>query len=324
VKSLQPNGFSKCYAYGFQTWGGHTVAKPKVFIGSSEANVKVANAIADGLDDCATVTVWDEGVFRLNDAFLQRLLAAPSQYDFAVMVWAPDDVTESRGQSQASPRDNVIFECGLFMGVLGLDHVFIVQDGEASIKIPSDFAGITLATYNGARMADDPQAAVRSACTLIKEAIANASCKELEGEWRERYMDCGGIAPKRVEADIEVVVFADTVSLVRYGGPSKEVLFEARGRLDGNRIRGEWHHKTADDTLAHGAFVLFLNTKRDVMYGYCVAFDPSGGALFEAWTLANKTVQTDDTFTERLAWGEETLRQRTVGLLITAVVSEVR
>src|SRR5579864_5859860 len=85
VKSPQPNGFSKCYAYGFQAWGGQTVAKPTVFIGSSEANVKVANAIADGLDDCATVTVWDEGVFRLNDAFLQRLLAAPSQFDFAVM-----------------------------------------------------------------------------------------------------------------------------------------------------------------------------------------------------------------------------------------------
>ena len=52
------------------------MVKPKVFICSSEANSRVARAIADGLEASANVTVWNEGVFRLNDSFLDDLFAA--------------------------------------------------------------------------------------------------------------------------------------------------------------------------------------------------------------------------------------------------------
>src|SRR4051812_13580435 len=105
------------------------MTKPTVFIGSSEAHRAVAEAIADGLQDRMDTTVWKERVFRPNDGFLARLAITPDDYDFAVIVWAPDDVTTTNdGRSEASPRDNVIFETGLFMGALGLNHVFIVQD----------------------------------------------------------------------------------------------------------------------------------------------------------------------------------------------------
>ena len=122
------------------------ISKPKIFIGSSKGNVAVANAIATGLEqdrDCAFTTVWSEGVFQPGDSFLDRLLDAPSEYDFAVMVWAADDKTDTDGVSQPSPRDNVVFECGLFMGALGKKRVFVVYDSQADIKIPSDFAGNT-------------------------------------------------------------------------------------------------------------------------------------------------------------------------------------
>jgi len=58
--------------------------KPKVFIGSSELNVKVARAIADELGDYAEVTVWNEDVFAPSDSFLERLMATPNRFDFAV------------------------------------------------------------------------------------------------------------------------------------------------------------------------------------------------------------------------------------------------
>ena len=130
------------------------MAKPKLFIGSSKASIPVARLVANRLegDDSAEVTVWDEGVFSLNKGFLEKLLAVLSEFDFAVLVWAPDDVTESKGESRASPRDNVIFECGLFMGAVGRERVFIVCDQSVSLKIPSDLAGITLATYDGSRI----------------------------------------------------------------------------------------------------------------------------------------------------------------------------
>jgi hypothetical protein len=298
------------------------MTKPKVFVGSSAANVNVAHAIADGLAHCATVTVWDEGIFRLNDAFLQRLIDATNQYDFAVMVWAPDDITDSKGQSQASPRDNVIFECGLFMGALGLAHVFVVQDSEVITKTPSDFAGITVATYDGARMKQEPQAAVGSACRAIEAEISSVP-KDLEGEWRQRYMEFGDIEPRCLEEDIEIAAFATTVSFTRYGKPGNDVVFEARGRLRDNRIRGEWHHMKSTN---RGPFLLVLNTADDVMFGYSGASDPDGGAVFEAWILAKKETKekegrTDAKIAEMLAWGEETLRQRTVGLPTMAVAA---
>lgn len=291
------------------------MVKPKVFIGSSKASVEVAHAMADVLEESAEVTVWDEDVFRLSTGFLQDLFAAPNQYDFAVMVWAPDDVTGSKGQILASPRDNVIFEAGLFMGVLGLDHVFVVQDRECPTKIPSDFAGITLATYDGSRMQTNPKAAVRSACDMIAAEMAQAPLKKIVGEWRQRYMECGAISPRQLDEDIEVAVFTDTVSFVRYCDRTNEVVFEARGKVGGNRIRGEWHNQSA----GHGGpFLLVLDTAGDVMYGYTGAFDPAGGALFQAWVLAKKGVRSDAEIDQMLRWGGEQLRNRTVGLPVAA------
>ena len=80
------------------------MANPKLFIGSSKANIAVARLVANRLaaDGSAAVTVWDEGVFSLNKGFLEKLLAVLSEFDFAVLIWAPDDVTESKGESRAT------------------------------------------------------------------------------------------------------------------------------------------------------------------------------------------------------------------------------
>jgi predicted nucleotide-binding protein len=39
--------------------------------------------------------------------------------DFAIAIAQPDDVTKTRGKRKNTPRDNVIFELGFFMGRLG-------------------------------------------------------------------------------------------------------------------------------------------------------------------------------------------------------------
>jgi predicted nucleotide-binding protein len=46
--------------------------------------------------------------------------------DFAAFVVTADDVTASRGRRKASPRDNVVFEIGLFMGAIGRERTFVV------------------------------------------------------------------------------------------------------------------------------------------------------------------------------------------------------
>ena len=184
--------------------------------------------------------------------------------------------------------------------VLGLNQVFILHDSNVSIKIPSDFAGIALATYDGARIEHEPTAAVRNACSRIEEAISNAPLKEIEGQWCQRYTESVDIAPRAVEEDIEVAVFADTVSLVRYNESRTDTVFEARGRLVENRIRGDWRHRQSQ-IFDHGAFLLVLNT-RVVCVQRCLW--SRRRAVFEAWVLAKKRQDKRTTIAERLAWGE--------------------
>ncbi|MCT1526048.1 nucleotide-binding protein, partial [Sphingobacterium hotanense] len=53
-----------------------------------------------------------------------------------------DDITKSRLETSKSPRDNVIFEYGLFTGGIGSSRTFLVM--EEGTKLPSDLNGITL------------------------------------------------------------------------------------------------------------------------------------------------------------------------------------
>ena len=62
--------------------------------------------------------------------------------------------------------------CGLFMGAIGKDRVFIVCDRSVEVKIPSDFAGITLAYYDGCRINDNEgESAVRTPSEQIAREI---------------------------------------------------------------------------------------------------------------------------------------------------------
>jgi len=55
-------------------------------------------------------------------------------------------VTLPEGGGQASPRDNVVFEAGLFGGVLGMRRTFILHAKGA--KLPTDLLGLTCVRYD--------------------------------------------------------------------------------------------------------------------------------------------------------------------------------
>lgn len=141
---------------------------PSVFIGSSTEGLDVAREVELQLQRDAITTIWKDGVFGPTSGVLETLMNVLEQFDFAVMVLSPDDLVESRNQSSTSPRDNVIFELGLFMGRLGRSRVFIVHEENADLKLPSDLAGITLLPY---RRRENLSAALSPACTPIIKAI---------------------------------------------------------------------------------------------------------------------------------------------------------
>jgi predicted nucleotide-binding protein len=146
--------------------------KPRLFIGSSVEGLKFAEALQVNLEFAAEVTVWYQGVFGLSLGTLEALVAEASGFDFAVLVLTPDDVSTQRDKTGNGPRDNVLFELGLFMGALGRERTFIVRPRDVDMQMPSDLAGVTCATFEPNRQDGNVQAAVGAPSTKVKDAIS--------------------------------------------------------------------------------------------------------------------------------------------------------
>jgi predicted nucleotide-binding protein len=144
--------------------------KPRVFIGSSSEGLGIAEHLQLGLSHSTEATIWSQGVFGLSKGNLENLVKAASDFDFAILVLTPDDLTTKRGKTENSPRDNVLFETGLFMGALGREKTFMVYCRDEAIDLPTDLAGVSAATF--ARRSDDNMtAALGPVCTALKRAM---------------------------------------------------------------------------------------------------------------------------------------------------------
>ena len=146
--------------------------KPKVFIASSSSSdgIKIAEYLQVGLDTVTESTIWSQGSFSLTGGYLESLIKFAPQYDYAIIVLTPDDLITKKGQTENSPRDNVIFELGLFMGSIGRDHTFIVKCRDDKLDLPSDLDGIAKAEFNR-RSNGISQAALAPVCVRLKEAM---------------------------------------------------------------------------------------------------------------------------------------------------------
>jgi hypothetical protein len=158
--------------------------KPRIFLGSSGKQQKLLQALTRGLEDVAQVEPWTTS-FNPGTTTLERLLELTREVDFAAFVFAHDDWTsndppasESSESGQASPRDNVVFEAGLFGGVLGMRRTFILHASGA--KLPSDLLGLTCIRYDGATTA----AEMRVVNQKLRKAIENEGrAARIEGLW---------------------------------------------------------------------------------------------------------------------------------------------
>jgi Predicted nucleotide-binding protein containing TIR-like domain len=147
------------------------MTKPSLFIGSSSEGLEFARAVRSLLAPDAEVTVWKEGFFGLGSTYIETLMNSLPRFDFAVLVFTPDDLVNSREVEAFGARDNVIFELGLFMGRLGRSRTFILYQADARLRIPTDLSGVTMATYEWPRADRSYKSAVGSACDSIREVI---------------------------------------------------------------------------------------------------------------------------------------------------------
>jgi predicted nucleotide-binding protein len=136
--------------------------KPIIFIASSSERKSTMDAIEQGIkSDTVEVRPWtSDGLFEPSTHAIETLEEMAKNADFAVIVLSPDDTVKFRGSNMPSPRDNVIFEQGLFVGGIGRRRTIIVEClpkqcwrsklplagklFKRSLKIPSDFYGLTV------------------------------------------------------------------------------------------------------------------------------------------------------------------------------------
>ena len=153
------------------------MTKPRIFLGSSGQQAKLLDSLTRGLEDVADVEPWTT-TFNPGTSTLQRLVDLTHEVDFAAFIFAQDDWT-SHGEApgQASPRDNVVFEAGLFGGVLGMRRTFILHANGA--KLPSDLLGLTCVRY-----AETTPAEVKEINQKLRNAIeAEGRLAKIEGLW---------------------------------------------------------------------------------------------------------------------------------------------
>ena len=156
------------------------MSKPRIFLGSSAKQAKLLQALTRGLEDVADVEPWTVS-FNPGTTTLERLLELVHEVDFAAFVFARDDWTTHGAPNesgQASPRDNVVFEAGLFGGVLGMRRTFILH--ASGTKLPSDLLGLTCIRYGETMTA----AEMRIVNQKLRKAIeSEGRVAAIEGLW---------------------------------------------------------------------------------------------------------------------------------------------
>src|SRR6185369_5819221 len=155
--------------------------KPRIFLGSSGKQAKLVQALTRGLEEVAEVEPWTT-VFNPGVSTLDRLVELTHEVDFAAFVFAQDDWTgnpaDTTAPGQASPRDNVVFEAGLFGGALGMRRTFILH--AKGSKLPTDLLGFTCVRYGDATSAVE----IRLINQQLRKAIeSEGRVARIEGLW---------------------------------------------------------------------------------------------------------------------------------------------
>lgn len=144
----------------------------RVFIICSVEALTIARAVQNAFShDPFTTVIWSDGVFKVTNYTLQSLEDEVDNSDFAVAIAHSDDIVNFRGDNWPAPRDNVIFELGLFMGRLGKNRAILMEPRDEGIKLPSDLAGITTIPYRYEKENSDLASLIGPACNILRDHI---------------------------------------------------------------------------------------------------------------------------------------------------------
>lgn len=215
--------------------------KPRIFIGSSGEAKDIAHSLRQALSVSAAPIAWFDNAFTVSKTTIERLdEIAQSEIDGAVLVLTADDLRERDGNATLTPRDNVIFELGLFIGAVGRDRTFGLMCSHCAntLALPTDLLGVTWLTFynprcNGASSATDPIAYLKQ----LTDAVRGAADQVLRG------LEAAKISPVRAPGVPDLVkAYPIRKSVTRYTW--NEIL---RGASQHIWLYGMAEHGYADD-----------------------------------------------------------------------------
>ena len=278
--------------------------KPRIFLGSSGKQAKLVQALTRGLEDCAHVDPWTTS-FNPGINTLDRLVELTREVDFAAFLFAQDDwtaintsATPSSDSGQASPRDNVVFEAGLFGGVLGMRRTFILH--ARGSKLPTDLLGLTSIRYGEATAAE-----IRVVCQKLKQAIENEGrLAHIEGLWWQFSLT------ERSQREPSVV------SLLRIGR-DRDGALEVTGRSwqeDGKLSARYWSEAAREKKEPSGVFYYWKGER---------PLDPNAPQLDGTGEIRLETADRAAGYFTTRADGPLKVNARTVGVYLRAAPSDM-
>jgi hypothetical protein len=277
--------------------------RPRIFIGSSGQQQKLLTALTRGLQDYADVDPWTT-VFNPGISTLDRLVELTRQVDFAAFIFAQDDWTTTgtapeTASGEASPRDNVVFEAGLFGGAIGIRRTYILHANGA--RLPTDLLGLTSIRYEP----DTTPAIVREINQKLRKAMdAQGRISRLEGDWWQLSLT------ERTEFEPSAV---SLLTIRRERGGSLEVAGRA-WRADGTLSSRYWSEASKERVDPPGVFY-FWNGERPR--------DPNAPQLYGTGEIKLESAERAGGYWTTRSDGPDAVHARTSGIYLRADPSDL-
>jgi hypothetical protein len=205
---------------------------PSLFIASSTESLDYGYALQKCLSPQVEATVWNQGIFELSRTSLASLTQALERFSYACFLLTPDDVTSLRSSTAPTPRDNVIFELGLFIGRLGPDRCFLILPRtNEPIHLPTDLLGVTVSFFNPRRSDANLEAALGPVSFDLRVAMGLVGYSDADSRQR---------TPMDEERARDLLL--NNVFLLVYdpsNGRSKRITFSADGVVEGGSNSNE-------------------------------------------------------------------------------------
>jgi hypothetical protein len=156
--------------------------KPKILVYSAKEDAEVALAIQSNLQDYADVYLWNQDMFLLSEPITEGLAKHARTSDFGIFILTPHDLVKIRGKEFAAPRDNVLFELGVFVGRLErIRNILVIprqQSHDPDPRIPTDLEGWTLCKYDPNQ--SNLKVALAPACESIRTHVKRLGRRHAE------------------------------------------------------------------------------------------------------------------------------------------------